>query len=143
MENKFRYFLKRKYQGKRNWWKNATQLVAIIDDEINFFSWYLYIGKDPALAVENFAQNINVNPWAIDEYPRDGYFFAYGGIKAGAIWFPTTKLTPGLLSHECFHALSYFITCMDAKLTDETEEFLAYYLAFLVNQIDYLCKKSA
>lgn len=142
MEKKYRYLLRRKYQGKRNWWKTTTQLVGIIDDEINGFSWFLYLGKSPQEAVTNFAKNINVNPWTIEEYPRDGYFFAWSGIKAGAIWFPNGIPGAGLLAHECFHALSYYMHCMEGKLTSETEEFLAYYLGFLVNQVEYLCKKS-
>lgn len=141
-EKKYKYFLNRKYKSIPGWWKKDTKLVATIYDEVNKFEWCIYLGKDLQTAIDSFARGIGVTEeWKASTVGGDGHFFAYSPIKVGAIWFEKPPLKqPGLVAHECFHAVMYLIERMSSKATEDQEEFMAYYLGFLVSQINYICK---
>lgn len=142
-EKKYRYFLNRKYRGKPGWWKTSTKLVAIISDQVNKFEWCIYVGNELQPAVDMFSKSIGISDkWEVGEVGgRVGHFFAYRPHRAGGIWFQAPPLKDyDVVAHECFHAVMYLVERMESKATEDQEEFMAYYLGFLVGQVHNICR---
>lgn len=47
----------------------------------------------------------------------------------------------GIITHECFHAVSAILRKRGIKLTEESEEVYAYYLEWLFKRIFYFCQQ--
>lgn len=117
--------------------KNKGFDSKLIDDHVYKFHWLIYYGGDLQSAIDDFAKQIKVEKWEvkIGRNPS-AEFFAYRPRKNGAIWISAKEVRNiPLLAHECFHAVSYFMECMDCKLDENSEEFGAYYLEFLLQSI--------
>lgn len=139
----YKFVIKPRPSSKVLWWKTQTHRVATINDIVNNFEWNIYVGPHLQPAIDDLTKSLNINPqWTVDEYPgRIGHFFAYKPYRVGGIWFEKPpKAEPGLVAHECFHAVMYLVEMLESKITEEQEEFVAYYLGFLVDQVHKLCK---
>lgn len=128
---------------KGEWWLNETRQVARVDEYINKFSWFVYIGKSANFAINDFAKKTKVPGWEVEDNDRRyGHFAVYRPQKEGCIWFQKPFVySPGVIAHECFHAVSYLMERLDVKQLEETEELFAYYLEFLVNKVYDVCLK--
>jgi hypothetical protein len=92
-------------------------------------------------SIDWFSKKLGVETWKVDpSMIRYGHFSAYSPYKDGLLWFSTKYPAASVVAHECFHAVKYFADCLEAQLSDSTEELMAYYLEYLVQQV-YCVKK--
>lgn len=106
------------------------------------FTWFVYSRCSLREARDHFASYIKVPPWVDESDEPLGNFSAETTRRAGMFWFKEKKVSSGLIAHEAVHGVMYMFSKMDLKgPTEETEEFFAYYLQYLVGIIEEGLKK--
>ncbi len=110
--------------------------MKVIHDNVYFIEWSVYKGGTLQAAINNFAKAIKATPWQVIESKyRAGHFTAYDTSKNGCLWFKDKKPDPSIVAHECFHAVHWLVDRIGDKISEDNEEFCAYYLQFLVREV--------
>ena len=108
-----------------------------IHDDIYHISWRVLTGTKEQEAVNYISKLASIEPVQLEhKLGKQACFYSHTSLKGGAIWFKDARPGGALVAHECLHAVHFLMTHgLDSRLTDDTEEFFAYYLQYLVSQI--------
>lgn len=115
-----------------------------LGDSLDFMNeWILHrfifvFGGDYKEAVKSYQQLIEEN-YFFESPPSiaEGVVHMHGPYSnVTLIWFRDTLPTNSIIVHECFHALTKALRCIDVNLSENTEELFAYGMGYLMRKID-------
>ena len=106
-----------------------------IHDPIFSTDYYVQRGGALQSAADKFAKLIGMRTWEESQHPRvRGRFIVYEDHKAGCIWIQE-KCGTGIVAHEATHAANRIARDLCMRDLDQSDEFIAYYTAWLCREI--------
>jgi hypothetical protein len=118
--------------------KRKVTSTHYLFDPVYHFHWMIVFGGPLQNAIDKYAKRIEEDSWTVQGNPK-AHFAAYRNKRNGVIWFESKPKSLAFVAHECFHATMYVFERLDMKgPTEETEEVFAYYLEWLVDNIQSL-----